>query len=78
MLEVDATDADPTTITLGYTQSLGRNTTMWYEVQSTDNDGNGTYTCVASDCSTSPAVGDTYAEDADFEVIRAILKYDIL
>ena len=31
-------DADPNSITLGYTQSLGRNTTMWYEGVVTDAD----------------------------------------
>ena len=30
--------ATPTTITLGYTQSLGRQTNIWYEVQATDYD----------------------------------------
>ena len=35
---IDATDASPISITLGYTQSLGRNTTMWYEVVSADAD----------------------------------------
>ena len=35
---VDATDADRLGLTLGYTQSLGRKTTMYYEVNSIDND----------------------------------------
>lgn len=75
-LSVDDTDADPTTITVGYTQSLGRNTTMWYEIQSTDNDGNGTYNDVDGDNLVS--VGDIFTESNDFTTIRAILKYDIL
>ena len=75
-LSVDLTDADPTTVTLGYTQSLGRNTTMWYEIQSTDNDGNGSLS--DNDSNGSLSVGDTLVESADFTVIRAILKYDIL
>ena len=37
-LSVDAADADPLTLTLGYTQSLGRKTTMWYEIASVDAD----------------------------------------
>ena len=37
-LSIDATDQDIMDITLGYTQSLGRKTTMWYEVQSIDAD----------------------------------------
>ena len=35
---LDDEDIDPTSITLGYTQSLGRKTTMWYEVISVDAD----------------------------------------
>jgi len=35
---LDAADQDPTLITLGYTQSLGRNTTAWYEFVSVDAD----------------------------------------
>jgi predicted porin len=35
---IDATDSDPISVTLGYTQSLGRNTTMWYEAVSADAD----------------------------------------
>ena len=31
-------DSDPNSLTLGYTQSLGRNTTMWYEGVVTDAD----------------------------------------
>lgn len=31
-------DADPNSLTLGYTQSLGRNTSMWYEAVVTDAD----------------------------------------
>jgi len=34
----DAADVDPMQITLGYTQSLGRKTTMWYEVATVDAD----------------------------------------
>lgn len=37
-LSSDAGDNDPTLITLGYTQSLGRKTTAWYEVVSYDAD----------------------------------------
>jgi len=50
---------DTSNITLGYTQSLGRKTTAWYEYQTKDNDTSNTGT-------------------ADFNVIRAMLKYDIL
>ena len=39
LLMLDAADADPMTITLGYTQSLGRKTTMYYEAVSIDSDG---------------------------------------
>jgi predicted porin len=39
MLSIDATDQDQLTLTLGYTQSLGRKTSMWYEVASVDYDG---------------------------------------
>ena len=35
---LDAADRDPMGITLGYTQSLGRNTTMYYEVIDIDAD----------------------------------------
>ncbi len=35
---IDSTDQDRLSITLGYTQSLGRKTTAWYEVVSVDND----------------------------------------
>jgi len=34
----DAADMDPLTLTLGYTQSLGRKTTMWYEIATVDAD----------------------------------------
>jgi len=74
-LSVDATDADPTTITLGYTHSLGRNTTAWFEVQSTDNDDN---VSVSDDGDGILGAGDTFAVNGDFTVIRAMLKYDIL
>jgi predicted porin len=37
-INIDATDNNPISITLGYTQSLGRNTTMWYEAVSADAD----------------------------------------
>lgn len=37
-LSLDAADADPLTLTLGYTQSLGRKTTMWYEIATVDAD----------------------------------------
>jgi len=37
-LSKDATDADELLLTLGYTQSLGRKTTAWYEVVSFDKD----------------------------------------
>ena len=39
LLMLDDADADPTTITLGYTQSLGRKTTMYYEAAVIDSDG---------------------------------------
>ena len=35
---LDAADADPNSVTLSYTQSLGRKTTAWYELVSTDAD----------------------------------------
>ncbi len=76
-LSLDDTDADPQTITLGYTQSLGRNTTMWYEIQATDQDDNvAGLTDVDEDGLIG--VGDTIDGAQDFTVIRAILKYDIL
>jgi predicted porin len=34
----DSADTNPISITLGYTQSLGTNTTMWYEIVSADAD----------------------------------------
>jgi predicted porin len=34
----DSADTNPISITLGYTQSLGSNTTMWYEIVSADAD----------------------------------------
>jgi len=38
-IDMDTTGVgDPNTITLGYTQSLGRSTTLWYEYQTTDMD----------------------------------------
>jgi predicted porin len=37
-LSLDATDQDRLSITLGYTQSLGRKTTMYYEASQIDND----------------------------------------
>jgi predicted porin len=37
-LEIDASDQSQTDLTLGYTQSLGRKTTMYYEVNSKDAD----------------------------------------
>jgi len=37
-LSLDAADVDPLTLTLGYTQSLGRKTTMWYEIATVDAD----------------------------------------
>jgi predicted porin len=37
-LDLDAADITPSTITLGYTQSLGRKTTMYYELGVTDAD----------------------------------------
>jgi len=37
-LSVDATDQDILSLTLGYTQSLGRKTTMYYEINDIDND----------------------------------------
>lgn len=37
-LSSDAGDNDPTLVTLGYTQSLGRKTTAWYELVSFDAD----------------------------------------
>ncbi len=38
MLGLDATDQDQVDLTLGYTQSLGRKTTMYYEINSKDSD----------------------------------------
>ncbi|MCP4767500.1 MAG: porin [Gammaproteobacteria bacterium] len=38
MLSNDATDSDAVDLTLGYTQSLGRKTTMYYEINSKDAD----------------------------------------
>jgi len=38
MLSLDATDQDVIALTLGYTQSLGRKTTMYYELANQDND----------------------------------------
>jgi predicted porin len=38
LLSLDATDQDQTDLTLGYTQSLGRKTTMYYEVNTKDAD----------------------------------------
>lgn len=38
MLDLDAADATPNMLVLGYTQSLGRKTTAWYEFQSNDGD----------------------------------------
>jgi len=38
MVSLDAADQDKMDITLGYTQSLGRKTTMWYEINSHDAD----------------------------------------
>jgi predicted porin len=61
---IDATDADPISVTLGYTQSLGRNTTMWYEVVSADADG-------------QDLNGDGSDND-DTTAVRAVLKYDIM
>ena len=78
-LSRDATDADPSTITLGYTQSLGRNTTMWYEIQATDQDGDVAGLDITNGASaTAIDAGDTISEAQDFTVLRAILKYDIL
>ena len=37
-LSDDSADADPTLLVLGYTQSLGRKTTAWYELVSYDAD----------------------------------------
>ena len=37
-LSIDATDQDVLSLTLGYTQSLGRKTTMYYEVNNVDAD----------------------------------------
>jgi len=39
LLQLDDADVDPSTFTLGYTQSLGRKTTMWYEAAVIDSDG---------------------------------------
>jgi len=41
-IDLDAADATPSMLTLGYTQSLGRNTTAWYEFQNNDGDDAGT------------------------------------
>ena len=38
---LDDADIDPLTLTLGYTQSLGRKTTMWYEAAMVDLDTSG-------------------------------------
>ena len=38
MLDLDATDQSQVDLTLGYTQSLGRKTTMYYEINSKDPD----------------------------------------
>ncbi len=57
-LSVDSTDQDILHFTLGYTQSLGRKTTAWYEFVSIDRD-----------------TGDS---DDDRQVIRGVLKYDII
>ena len=40
-LMLDDADIDPLTLTLGYTQSLGRKTTMWYEAAMVDLDTSG-------------------------------------
>ena len=37
-LSSDASDTDPLLVTLGYTQTLGRKTTMWYEAVNNDAD----------------------------------------
>jgi len=73
---LDAVDADPTSITLGYTQSLGRNTTMWYEVQAYDADDSFTVKDVNKNGLLD--TGDTLTEVSDATYIRAVLKYDIL
>jgi len=54
---VDATDQDRSAITLGYTQSLGRKTTAYYEYVTVDDDS---------------------VSDADVDVMRGVLKYDII
>ena len=75
-LSADEADADPTSVTLGYTQNLGRNTDIWYEIQAVDNDGNGEFTDV--DESGDISAGDTFEESADTTYIRAVLRYNIL
>ncbi|MDJ0779317.1 MAG: porin [Gammaproteobacteria bacterium] len=65
-LMLDVPDADILSITVGYTQSLGRNTTMWYEVHSLDADDSDYL---------GGGVGDS---DDDITAVRAVLKYDIL
>ena len=37
-MDLDLADAKPWTATLGYTQSLGRKTTLYYEVAQTESD----------------------------------------
>ena len=37
-LNSDASNTDPLLVTLGYTQTLGRKTTMWYEAVNNDAD----------------------------------------
>ena len=39
LLQLDDADVDPSTFTLGYTQSLGRKTSMYYEAAVIDSDG---------------------------------------
>ena len=55
---IDSDDTDPMSVTLGYTQSLGRKTTAWYEIVNFD--------------------ADTSDSDDDSQVLRAVLKYDII
>ncbi len=62
-------DVDLSSITLGYTQSIGRNTTAYYELVSFDSD----------DINYSDPFGtdSTDVNDDDQQTLRAILKYNI-
>jgi len=55
-------DVEPLLFAIGYTQSLGRKTTMWYEVSHNDADDG----CATAD------------SDCDTTQVMAVLKYDII